>query len=182
MWTTNLLDNVTDLLILNFALSGTVHLFKILFHTKVPEELHRANIPILTPARAEDVHEEGLDESRHKMLCRRPSKKMVFNGLLLVGGAVCLTRANSALGAKVALAYILTKLNKRGDSQRKSRGSWVKWIGNFNQVAAHVFLFYHMNLTMRMEVKVDIALWCEEMNHTCHMFFTVTVSTWEACS
>uniref|UniRef100_A0A1J3HJP2 START domain-containing protein n=1 Tax=Noccaea caerulescens TaxID=107243 RepID=A0A1J3HJP2_NOCCA len=52
--------------------------------------------------------------AKRKKLLRKPSKKLIANGLLLVGGAVCLSRGHSALGAKVALAYLLTKLRKRG--------------------------------------------------------------------
>uniref|UniRef100_M4FE46 Protein kinase domain-containing protein n=1 Tax=Brassica campestris TaxID=3711 RepID=M4FE46_BRACM len=57
--------------------------------------------------------------AKRKKLLRKPSKKQIANGLLLVGGAVggavCLSRGHSAsLGAKVALAYFLTKLSKRG--------------------------------------------------------------------
>lgn len=51
-----------------------------------------------------------------RKLSRRPSKKLLANGLLLLGGVVCLSRGRSSLGAKVAMAYILTKLNKRGAS------------------------------------------------------------------
>ncbi|CAN6926203.1 unnamed protein product [Brassica oleracea] len=57
--------------------------------------------------------------AKRKNLLRKPSKKQIANGLLLVGGAVggavCLSRGHSAsLGAKVALAYFLTKLSNRG--------------------------------------------------------------------
>lgn len=41
---------------------------------------------------------------------------MVANGLLLIGGVICLSRGHSSLGAKVVLAYILNKLSKRGAS------------------------------------------------------------------
>lgn len=54
-------------------------------------------------------------------LSRRPSRKTVANGLLLIGGVICLSRGHSSLGAKVALAYILNKLSKRGASS--SQGS-----------------------------------------------------------
>ncbi|ESQ48719.1 hypothetical protein EUTSA_v10020844mg [Eutrema salsugineum] len=59
-----------------------------------------------------------VEGAKRKKLLRKPSKKLIANGMLLVGGAVggaiCLSRGHSALGAKVALAYILTKLRKRG--------------------------------------------------------------------
>lgn len=46
----------------------------------------------------------------------RASKKLMANGLLLLGGVICLSRGHSSLGAKVVLAYILTKLSKRADA------------------------------------------------------------------
>lgn len=52
--------------------------------------------------------------AKQNKLLRKPSKKLIAKGLVLVGGAICLSRGHSALGAKVALAYLLTKLNKRG--------------------------------------------------------------------
>ncbi|KAJ0249370.1 hypothetical protein HA466_0148770 [Hirschfeldia incana] len=62
--------------------------------------------------------------AKRKKLLRKPSKKQVAKGLLLVGGAVgsavCLSRGHSALGAKVALAYFLTKLRKRGAQQSQT--------------------------------------------------------------
>ncbi|CAH8255738.1 unnamed protein product [Arabidopsis lyrata] len=54
--------------------------------------------------------------AKQKKKLRKPSKKLIAKGLVLVGGAICLSRGHSALGAKVALAYLLTKLNKRGTS------------------------------------------------------------------
>ena len=62
--------------------------------------------------------------AERKKLLRKPSKKQVAKGLLLVGGAVgsavCLSRGHSALGAKVALAYFLAKLRKRGAQQSQT--------------------------------------------------------------
>lgn len=62
--------------------------------------------------------------AKRKKLLRKPSKKQIAKGLLLVGGAVgsavCLSRGHSALGAKVALAYFLTKLSKRGGPQSQT--------------------------------------------------------------
>lgn len=56
----------------------------------------------------------GSSEAKEKKLSRRPSRKLVANGLLLLGGVICLSRGHSALGAKVAMAFILSKLHKRG--------------------------------------------------------------------
>ncbi|KFK35546.1 hypothetical protein AALP_AA4G004800 [Arabis alpina] len=52
--------------------------------------------------------------TKEKKLLRKPSKKLIAKGLVLMGGAICISRGHSAFGAKVALAYLLTKLNKRG--------------------------------------------------------------------
>ncbi|KAK8572685.1 hypothetical protein V6N13_048262 [Hibiscus sabdariffa] len=65
----------------------------------------------------------GDDESRKKKLLRRPSKKFVAKSLLLLGGVIYLSRAHSTLGGKVTVAYILTKLRKRGDSSSQSSPS-----------------------------------------------------------
>ncbi|OVA19308.1 START domain [Macleaya cordata] len=50
--------------------------------------------------------------TQKRKLLRKPSKKVVANGLLLLGGIVCLSRGHSALGAKLAIACILKKLTK----------------------------------------------------------------------
>ncbi|XP_019059108.1 PREDICTED: phosphatidylcholine transfer protein isoform X2 [Tarenaya hassleriana] len=69
-----------------------------------------------------DVGTSGLDTSDgvnkrevkgKKKPMKRPSKKLIAKGLILVGGVICLSRGHSALGAKVALAYFLTKLRKK---------------------------------------------------------------------
>lgn len=62
-------------------------------------------------------------EAKERKMSRRPSKKLLANGLLLLGGVVCLSRGHSSLGAKVAMAYILTKLSKRGASSEQSSQS-----------------------------------------------------------
>ncbi|KAE8736277.1 Polyketide cyclase/dehydrase and lipid transport superfamily protein isoform 2 [Hibiscus syriacus] len=62
------------------------------------------------------------DESKKKLL-RRPSKKLVAKSLLLLGGVIYLCRAHSALGGKVTVSYILTKLRKRSDSSSQSSPS-----------------------------------------------------------
>lgn len=55
------------------------------------------------------VRQEG-----NRKFPRRPSNKLIGNGLILLGGVICLSRGHSNLGAKVAMAYILSKLTKRG--------------------------------------------------------------------
>ncbi|KAK8967660.1 hypothetical protein KSP40_PGU009675 [Platanthera guangdongensis] len=44
------------------------------------------------------------------------SSKWITNGLLLIGGIACLSRARSTLGAQIAVACIAKKLFKRGSS------------------------------------------------------------------
>ncbi|KFK38640.1 hypothetical protein AALP_AA3G141200 [Arabis alpina] len=83
---------------------------------KVPSELETQTDEITNSPGTVGLHTgEG---AKRKKLLRKPSMKLIANGLLLVGGAVggavCLSRGHSALGAKVALAYFLTKLSKRG--------------------------------------------------------------------
>ncbi|KAI9195115.1 hypothetical protein LWI28_011847 [Acer negundo] len=87
---------------------------------KVPLELEAINS--ISPPESPTATINGLytSESKEKKLSRRPSKKVVAKGLLLLGGAICLSRGHSALGAKVAMAYILTKLHKRGASSSQS--------------------------------------------------------------
>lgn len=68
-----------------------------------------------SPQSAEAVPTAGYPgEAKQKRLTRRPSKELLAKGLLILGGAICLSRGHSALGAKVAMAYILKKLHKRG--------------------------------------------------------------------
>ncbi|XWS20585.1 hypothetical protein CRYUN_Cryun31cG0115000 [Craigia yunnanensis] len=87
---------------------------------KFPPELD-ATSGIISPAVSVSmaIREPVNDESRKKKL----SKKFVVKSLVLLGGVICLSRGHSALGAKVATAYILTKLRKRGDSSSQNRQS-----------------------------------------------------------
>lgn len=62
-------------------------------------------------------------KAKERKLSRGPSRKMLENSLLLLGGAFCLSRGHSSLGAKVAMAYILTKLSKRSAASDQSRES-----------------------------------------------------------
>ncbi|KAK7349057.1 hypothetical protein VNO77_06107 [Canavalia gladiata] len=66
-----------------------------------------------SPAHPSIFHDQVTDESHVRMIPRRPSKKLLAKSLLLLGGVICLSRGHSSLGAKVAMAYILTKLSKR---------------------------------------------------------------------
>ncbi|KAI9087297.1 hypothetical protein K1719_030767 [Acacia pycnantha] len=78
---------------------------------KVPTRLDTTNSNGAHPT---ILHEHVTNESPKKTLFKRPSRKFLANSLLLVGGAICLSRGHSSLGAKVALAYVLTKLGKHG--------------------------------------------------------------------
>ncbi|XP_008809077.1 uncharacterized protein LOC103720895 [Phoenix dactylifera] len=84
-------------------------------------------VPPMLEADAE-ISQQGLSESpgggtygrqvvrnaSGKELPRRPSKKWIANGLLLLGGIVCLSRGSSRLGTQLAMACILKKLMKHG--------------------------------------------------------------------
>ncbi|XP_057453973.1 uncharacterized protein LOC130745632 isoform X2 [Lotus japonicus] len=87
---------------------------------KVPAWLDSSTRNI-SPAHRTTIHDHVTNESEARVISRRPSRKLLANGLLLLGGAVCLSRGHSSLGAKVAMAYILTKLSKHGaaSNQRK---------------------------------------------------------------
>ncbi|CAA7016295.1 unnamed protein product [Microthlaspi erraticum] len=81
---------------------------------KIPTELETQTDDITNSSGTTTIGLQTGEGAQRKKLFRTPSKKLIANGLLLVGGAVCLSRGHSALGAKVALAYLLTKLRKRG--------------------------------------------------------------------
>lgn len=78
---------------------------------QVPSELESQTVDVTASMGGEELLTRV---AKQKKLLRKPSKKLIAKGLVLVGGAaICLSRGHSALGAKVALAYLLTKLNKR---------------------------------------------------------------------
>ncbi|CAO2840445.1 unnamed protein product [Amaranthus hypochondriacus] len=56
------------------------------------------------------------DDSNSQKCKKKPSKKMIANGLILLGGLICLSQGNTGLSAKVAIAFVLRKLSKRGAS------------------------------------------------------------------
>ncbi|MBA0565218.1 hypothetical protein Golob_010106 [Gossypium lobatum] len=88
---------------------------------KVPPELDMINVDALPAVSASMATFEPVnDKPREKRLSRKPSKKFVAKSLLVIGGVICLSRGHSGLGAKVAMAYILTKLRKRGDRSSQS--------------------------------------------------------------
>lgn len=65
------------------------------------------------------IHDQTTHESQVRVISRRPSRKFLANSVLLVGGAICLSRGHSSLGAKVAMAYIFSKLRKTNSNQTK---------------------------------------------------------------
>ncbi|XP_076931181.1 uncharacterized protein LOC143596234 [Bidens hawaiensis] len=73
-------------------------------------------VPLLldsTNAIADMAHPEVFEECNKKKLSRRPSKKFIANGLIIAGGVICLARGHTNFNAKVAMAYMLSKLTKR---------------------------------------------------------------------
>ncbi|KAG5538164.1 hypothetical protein RHGRI_025289 [Rhododendron griersonianum] len=90
---------------------------------QVPEELNSlAHIsgPAYPENSATNCGQIACEGSERKFL-KRPSNKLMAKGLILLGGAFCVSHGHSNLGAKVACAYILTKLTKRGASINQSR-------------------------------------------------------------
>ncbi|KAL3835339.1 hypothetical protein ACJIZ3_010075 [Penstemon smallii] len=85
-----------------------------MFIQKVPPEFEVTNDTVHQEnSMASVVHQVGTSKSRMRKLTRRPSNKLIANGLIFLGGVVCLSRGHSSLGAKVAMAYMLGKLTKR---------------------------------------------------------------------
>ncbi|KAJ6915675.1 hypothetical protein NC652_018359 [Populus alba x Populus x berolinensis] len=89
---------------------------------KVPPELETMNSLTDTQATLTLTAPRGLvtGEAKEKKF-PRPSRKIIGNGLLLLGGIICLSRGRSSLCAKVAMAFILTKLRKRDESSSQGR-------------------------------------------------------------
>ncbi|KAF5191243.1 Polyketide cyclase/dehydrase and lipid transport superfamily protein [Thalictrum thalictroides] len=81
---------------------------------KVPQELDATttNSRDLLECTSTGAFDRQEPEIKGNTLSRRPSKKMIANGLLLLGGVLCLSRGHSSLGAKIAMACILKKLTK----------------------------------------------------------------------
>ncbi|KAI3786252.1 hypothetical protein L1987_45387 [Smallanthus sonchifolius] len=79
----------------------------ITFVQKVPHSLDS------TGEMAAIAHPEVSEECNKRKLSRKPSKKLIANGLIIAGGVICLARGHTNFSAKVAMAYILSKLTKR---------------------------------------------------------------------
>ncbi|GER53702.1 polyketide cyclase/dehydrase and lipid transportsuperfamily protein [Striga asiatica] len=56
---------------------------------------------------------------KSRKLKKWPSSKLIANGFIVLGGAICLSRGHSSLATKVAMAYLLTKLTKQCASSKK---------------------------------------------------------------
>lgn len=69
------------------------------------------------------IHDQTAQESQVCVISRRPSKKLLAKSVLLVGGAICLSRGHSSLGAKVAMGYILTKFCQRKTNSNQTKQS-----------------------------------------------------------
>ncbi|XP_077238624.1 uncharacterized protein LOC143879860 [Tasmannia lanceolata] len=83
---------------------------------KVPPELETG-----TEIAQRDLPESSVvGEFREKKLSKRPSKKLIANGLLVVGGIICLSRGHASIGVKLAMACILKKLTKHGATPRQA--------------------------------------------------------------
>ncbi|KAI4325189.1 hypothetical protein MLD38_030607 [Melastoma candidum] len=87
---------------------------------KVPPRLERVNSddPVSTSI-ATTTH--GQSEGGRKL--RRPSRRVLANSFLIIGGLVCLSKGHSSLGARVAVACLLAKLHKGMDSSGQSRSA-----------------------------------------------------------
>ncbi|XP_072972972.1 uncharacterized protein [Typha angustifolia] len=64
---------------------------------------------------------QSMRGSSDKEVKTRPSKKWIANGLLLLGGIVCLSRGRSALGTQLAVACILKKLMRQGPESGQTK-------------------------------------------------------------
>ncbi|CAN0840343.1 hypothetical protein LINGRAHAP2_LOCUS2801 [Linum grandiflorum] len=88
---------------------------------KIPPGIETADSMKVTPENRSDPVKTSVTGSRKKKLEKRPSRKAVTNGLLLIGGVICLSRGNCSMGAKVAMGYLLSKLGNRNARQSLER-------------------------------------------------------------
>ncbi|XP_075484384.1 uncharacterized protein LOC142524326 [Primulina tabacum] len=91
---------------------------------KVPPEFEVANNTTSSihsdNSMANVMQHIGTRKSNTMKLVKRPSNKLISNGLILLGGAIYLSRGHSSLGAKVAVAYMLSKLTRRDNSSKQA--------------------------------------------------------------
>ncbi|KAD4889466.1 hypothetical protein E3N88_21539 [Mikania micrantha] len=75
-------------------------------------------VPLLLDSTSEMTaidHPEVSEEGNQKKVSGKSSKKLIANGLIIVGGVICLTRGHTNFSAKIAMAYILMSIDKRLD-------------------------------------------------------------------
>ncbi|KAD4889449.1 hypothetical protein E3N88_21522 [Mikania micrantha] len=80
-------------------------------------------VPLLLDSTSEMTaidHPEVSEEGNQKKVSGKSSKKLIANGLIIVGGVICLTRGHTNFSAKIAMAYILSKLTKRRENRESA--------------------------------------------------------------
>ncbi|KAK4427507.1 hypothetical protein Salat_1519600 [Sesamum alatum] len=97
---------------LNSTAGASMYIQKVPAEFEVPKDLINTAHPENLITSVPPPHIENCRSNTRK-LSRRPSNKFIANSLVLLGGAICLSRGHSSLGAKVAMAYMLSKLTKR---------------------------------------------------------------------
>ncbi|XP_073130177.1 uncharacterized protein [Henckelia pumila] len=91
-----------------------------MFVEKVPPEFEVSNTTTSSinsdNSMANVTQRIGTRKSNRMKLTKRPSNKLISNGLILLGGAIYLSRGHSSLGTKVVVAYLLSKFTRRNVS------------------------------------------------------------------
>lgn len=93
---------------------------------KVPPQLDalsRQTLSDQATSSSSSMYVQVNNGANPQRLTRKPSKKLIANSLLLLGGLVCLSQGSTGLAAKVAVACILKKFSKRGASSGQTRQS-----------------------------------------------------------
>ncbi|KAL9228434.1 hypothetical protein vseg_004017 [Gypsophila vaccaria] len=91
---------------------------------KVPPELEaisRAGPSNDATVSSNSIHTLESGGATLQKVRKKPTKKMVVNGLLILGSLICLSHGNSSLGTKVAVSYVLKKFCKRGSSSGQNQ-------------------------------------------------------------
>ncbi|PIA43962.1 hypothetical protein AQUCO_01800192v1 [Aquilegia coerulea] len=104
------------------TLQSTAVMTAVTLMQKVPPELDSTttNSRHILECTSSSAFDRQEPEIKGKTLSRRPSKKMIANGLLLLGGVLCLSRGHSSLGAKIAMGCVLKKLTKHTTSSSQA--------------------------------------------------------------
>lgn len=69
------------------------------------------------------VSHQGASDCSGRKVLKKPSRELIKNGLIFLGGAICLSRCHSSFGATVAMACILTKLTRHNSLVRQNRSA-----------------------------------------------------------